>query len=140
MSATRRRAAKRKSAATPHRSHSKSRAKGTAMKRLMLTSFAALGLIVATAAAQPAAQPAPNGNGKPEFLRTYDTALDGAVSRAEFDAQRGREYTRTDANSDGSLTEDEYVGDYTTRLDAELAEMRQRQVTQAHSRFGVLDT
>ena len=102
----------------------------------LITSATALSLIATAAAAQPA----PSGHGKPEFLRTYDTDLDGAVSRAEFDAQRGRDYARTDANSDGALTEEEYVGDYTTRLDAQLAEQRRRQIEQAHSRFGVLDT
>jgi hypothetical protein len=107
----------------------------------MLASFTALTLVAASAAAQTAAPPAPaSGHGKADFLRTYDTDLDGAVSRAEFDAQRGRDYARTDANGDGALTETEYVGDYTTRLDAELAEMRRRQLEQAHVRFGVLDS
>jgi hypothetical protein len=98
---------------------------------------AAAALLPATAFAQSEAPP--RGHGKAEFLRTYDADLDGVVSRGEFDAQRGQAYARTDSNRDGSLSEAEYVGEYTTRLDAELAATRTRQLNQAHVRFGVMD-
>src|SRR5262245_8754068 len=99
------------------------------MKSVLFSAAAAAALLSATAFSQSEAPP--RGHSKPEFLRTYAADLDGAVSRAEFDAQRGRSYARTDANGDGSLSEAEYVGEYTTRLDAELAATRTRQLDQA---------
>lgn len=94
-------------------------------------------LLAATAAI---AQEAPaRGHSKTEFLKTYDADLNGAVDKAEYDAVRGKDFARTDANGDGVLTEEEYVAEYTTRLDAQLAETRARQIKQAHVRFGVMD-
>lgn len=79
------------------------------------------------------------GHSKTEFLKTYDTNLDGKVSRAEYDAKRHEDFGRTDANKDGTVVESEYVGEYEVRLDAELAAMRKRQLDQAKVRFGVID-
>lgn len=107
------------------------------MKHSFLFAAALAALFAAPALAQEA--PA-RGHSKIEFLRTYDTDLDGAVSREEFNAQRAQDYARTDSDGSGALSESEYVGEYATRLDAQIAEMRERQITQAHSRFGVLDT
>lgn len=83
------------------------------------------------------------------FIHDYDANHDGQVSRAEFDAERSARFKATDANADGWLSEDEYVGEYRARLDQQLAasdrseekkvEERQRQMRQAHVRFGVLD-
>lgn len=108
------------------------------MKPALLIAVGAVLAFAAPAFAEDSAPP--QGHGKVEFLRTYDADLDGAVSRAEFDAKRGEFYARTDANSDGVLSEAEYVGDYETRLDAQLAALRQRQMDQAHVRFGVMDS
>ncbi len=84
------------------------------------------------------------------FLHDYDTNKDGSVSRAEFDAERVARFKATDANKDGTVSEEEYVGEYSARLEKQLAastdseeaktEERQRQIRQAHVRFGVLDT
>jgi len=96
-----------------------------------------------SAFAQPAAPTATTpggGHGKAEFITSYDASGDSIVTRAEFDARRSEHYARTDADRRGGVSEAEYVGDYTTRLDRELAEMRARQLAQAHVRFGVLDT
>lgn len=83
------------------------------------------------------------------FIHDYDANHDGQVSRAEFDTARASRFKATDANGDGWLSEDEYVGEYSGRLEQQLAasdrseekktEERQRQIRQAHVRFDVLD-
>lgn len=83
------------------------------------------------------------------FIHDYDSDRDGEVTRAEFDAGRAARFKATDANGDGGLSEQEYVGEYSARLEKQLAasprseekkaEERQRQIRQAHVRFGVLD-
>ncbi|HEX7820054.1 MAG TPA: hypothetical protein VF463_05485 [Sphingobium sp.] len=108
-------------------------------------------LILAAAAAlstATAASAAPHGGSA--FIHDYDTNHDGTVSRAEFDAERTARFKATDANRDGTVSEEEYVGEYSARLEQQLAastdgaeartEERQRQIRQAHVRFGILDT
>ncbi|PZU58592.1 MAG: hypothetical protein DI547_09660 [Sphingobium sp.] len=83
------------------------------------------------------------------FIHDYDTNGDGQVTRAEFDAVRVTRFKATDVNKDGWVSEQEYVGEYGGRLEQQLAaserseekktEERQRQIRQAHVRFGVLD-
>ncbi len=83
------------------------------------------------------------------FIHDYDADHDGKVTRAEFDAGRTARFRATDVNADGWLSEVEYVGEYRARLEQQLAESyrdeekkteeRQRQLRQAHVRFGVLD-
>lgn len=83
------------------------------------------------------------------FIHDYDSDHDGKVSRSEFDAGRVTRYKATDANHDGWVPQDEYVSEYHGRLEQQLAastetdeqkaEQRQRQIRQAHVRFGVLD-
>lgn len=83
------------------------------------------------------------------FIRDYDSNHDGQVTRAEFDAVRAARFKATDANGDGWVSETEYVGEYSVRLEQQLAasdltdekkvEESQRQIRQAHVRFGVLD-
>lgn len=85
----------------------------------------------------------------PAFIHDYDADHDGQVTRAEFDAGRIARFKATDANGDGWVSEEEYVGEYRGRLEQQLAassrsedkktEERQRQIRQAHVRFGVLD-
>ena len=83
------------------------------------------------------------------FIHDYDSNHDDQVTRAEFDAGRLLRFKGTDANGDGGLSEEEYVGEYSARLERQLAastqsdekkaEERQRQIRQAHVRFSVLD-
>ena len=83
------------------------------------------------------------------FIHDYDADHDGQVTRAEFDGGRIARFKVTDANGDGWLSEEEYVGEYHARLEQQLAasdqteekktEERQRQMRQAKVRFGVLD-
>lgn len=103
---------------------------------------AAVGLVASAAMAAP--------HGGHAFIRDYDADGDGRVTRAEFDTVRDARFKATDANRDGTVDEPEYVGEYTTRLNAQLAasgqaaerkaEERQRQIRQAHVRFRALDT
>ncbi|MEJ7925690.1 hypothetical protein WG908_02835 [Sphingobium sp. AN641] len=83
------------------------------------------------------------------FIHDYDADSDGQVSRAEFDKGRVARFKATDANGDGWVSENEYVQEYSARLEQQLAasdrneekktEERQRQIRQTHVRFGVLD-
>lgn len=83
------------------------------------------------------------------FIKDYDADHDGQVTRAEFDAARVARFQATDANKDGTVSEEEYVSEYSARLEQQLAassrteeqkaEERQRQIRQTHVRFGVLD-
>jgi hypothetical protein len=94
-----------------------------------------------------AAQAAPHG--RTAFIADYDLDKDGVVSAAEFKTVRDQRYAAMDVNKDGGLDEAEYVGEYTARLDAQLAAStapaekkaaeREGQLKQAHVRFGVLD-
>ncbi|MDT7532794.1 hypothetical protein OVY48_04985 [Sphingobium sp. SA2] len=83
------------------------------------------------------------------FIRDYDAEKDGQVTRAEFDAGRLVRFQATDTNSDGWVSEAEYVAEYRARLEQQLArsdrseekktEERQRQIRQTYVRFAVLD-
>ena len=112
------------------------------MKLNLFASAATLLFVVASPALAQTVAPtadAPRGHGKVDFLKANDANTDGAVSRAEFDAQRTTDYSRDDTNRDGRVTEAEYVSAFTTRLDAELAARRAASVAQAHVRYGILD-
>jgi hypothetical protein len=74
------------------------------------------------------------------FLDRFDTNIDGAVSRAEFDAARDDSFAEKDADGDGIVMVDEYVAEYEVRLDRQLAERRDAAIRQTHVRFNVLDT
>jgi hypothetical protein len=82
------------------------------------------------------------------FINEQDTNKDGVVTLAEFDAERAAHFKVMDADSNGTLSEAEYVGEYETRLNIQLEsitdaekkkEQYQRQMRQAKVRFGVLD-
>lgn len=84
------------------------------------------------------------------FIKEQDLNGDGSVSKEEFKAGREKQFAGVDANHDGFLSHDEYVGEFTARLAKRLAastdtaekkeEERVRQLRQADVRFGVLDT
>lgn len=104
-----------------------------------VSTAAALMLLLGLPAAFAEEADAPRGHGKADFLRKYDTDLDGKVARAEYDAARHDQFKDIDSDGDGTLTEDEYVTEYSIRLDQELAAMRKGQIAQAKVRFGVMD-
>ena len=109
--------------------------------KFQLTLTAALLTLAGTALAAPHEGSA--------FIHDYDADHDGQVSRAEFDTGRVARFKATDANGDGWVSENEYVQEYSARLEQQLAasdrneekktEERQRQIRQTHARFGVLD-
>lgn len=109
--------------------------------KFQLTLTAALLTLAGTAMAAPHEGSA--------FIHDYDADRDGQVSRAEFDIGRVARFKATDANADGWVSENEYVREYSARLEQQLAasdrneekktEERQRQIRQTHVRFGVLD-
>jgi hypothetical protein len=84
------------------------------------------------------------------FIKKQDQNADGVVSKDEFAATRQLQFARTDTDKNGSLSHDEYVGDYKARLETSLAastqtaekkdEEHMRQMRQAEVRFGVLDS
>jgi hypothetical protein len=83
------------------------------------------------------------------FVKEYDLNGDGQVSLAEFKAKRWVIFLTTDFDSNGTLSQAEYVGEFEARLMKDLSaesdysrrkEEYQRQMNQAVVRFGVLDT
>ena len=84
------------------------------------------------------------------FINEQDQNGDGVVTKDEFAATRAAEFARIDANKDGVLSREEYIGEFKGRLEARLAaskdsaadkaEERARQMRQADVRFGVLDS
>ncbi|ENZ80807.1 MULTISPECIES: EF-hand domain-containing protein [Caulobacter] len=84
------------------------------------------------------------------FIKEQDQNGDGVVTKDEFAATRAAEFARIDANKDGVLSREEYIGEFKGRLEARLAaskdsaadkaEERARQMRQADVRFGVLDS
>lgn len=88
-------------------------------------------------------------HGITDMIHDYDLNHDGKVTRDEFDAERRVRFLTTDTDGNGVLSDAEYVGEFETRLNAELAsdtdaahrkEEYDREMKQAHVRFGVLDT
>ncbi|QNN46121.1 EF-hand domain-containing protein [Thermomonas brevis] len=73
------------------------------------------------------------------FLALYDTNKDGLVSHEEFAARRDEQFARTDADKDGALSPDEYLAEFTARLDARIAERGKAPDTQTRVRFRSLD-
>lgn len=74
------------------------------------------------------------------FVTLYDQNGDEKVTKEEFNAVRKAQFERTDENSDGYLTEQEYVLEFEDRLDAQIKKTYEAQVKQTYVRFGVLDT
>ena len=84
------------------------------------------------------------------FIKEQDLNGDGSVSKEEFKTGREKQFAGIDANHDGALSHDEYVGEFTARLTKRLTaptdaadkkeEERMRQLRQAEVRFSVLDT
>lgn len=92
----------------------------------------------AAAAQQPATRRS-GGHSKNDFFNTYDMDGDGVVTLADFVEVRDLGYRDRDADGDSKVVAEEYVAEYTARLDADLAATRKGQISQAWVRFEVLD-
>jgi len=55
------------------------------------------------------------------FIKEQDTNGDGAVSKEEFKAGREKQFAGIDADHNGVLSHDEYVGEFKARLTKRLA-------------------
>jgi Ca2+-binding EF-hand superfamily protein len=97
-------------------------------------------VFLAAGAAVAAEDKTPPGHGKAQFIKTYDTNKDSAVTTEEFVAARAANYARTDSDKNGTVNEAEYVGEFEARLTEPDAAARAAQLKQAHVRFGVLDS
>lgn len=95
--------------------------------------------VPAAAPQQPAARRG-GGHSKDDFFNTYDLDGDGVVTMADFMEVRDLGYRDRDADGDNKVVAEEYVAEYTARLDADLAATRKGQISQAWVRFEVLDT
>ena len=107
-------------------------------------------VLLALALAGVAAPAFAASHARDTFIKEQDTGRDGSVSKEEFKAGREKQFAGIDADRNGVLSHDEYVGEFTARLAKRLAastdtaekkeEERVRQVRQAEVRFGVLDS
>jgi len=99
-----------------------------------ITADAAEKAAVAATQARPT-----GGHAGSQFLAAWDDDGDDKVSRAEYDKARVQRFAFTDANKDGGLSVDEYLNEYATRLDPQIADERQASIKQTHTRFNALD-
>jgi hypothetical protein len=100
--------------------------------------FLFLQVVIAAAFAQEAPLPT-GGHAGNVFIGAWDTDGDGKVSRTEYDATRTQRFAQSDENSDAALSADEYVNEYATRLDHDIAAARKDFIEQTHTRFRSLD-
>jgi len=116
----------------------------------MNTKIVSLAAAIATVSLAAAAPAFAASHARDTFIREQDLNKDGSVSKDEFKAGRETQFAGIDADKNGALSHDEYVGEFTARLTKRLAastetaekkeEERVRQTRQADVRFGVLDT
>ncbi|MEM7079041.1 MAG: hypothetical protein AAF513_10475 [Pseudomonadota bacterium] len=81
----------------------------------------------------------PSTHTREGLMTRYDSNEDGTITRAEFDSARQADFTRTDEDGNGWVSEDEYVLEYEDRLDTQIAKTRAASVKQAGRRFNALD-
>ncbi|HEY9254704.1 MAG TPA: EF-hand domain-containing protein [Stenotrophomonas sp.] len=80
-----------------------------------------------------------HGEDPSAFVAEHDLDGNGKVDAAEFERFRRARFAETDSNSDGTLSRDEYVGEFARRLKHVEGDTNTRQMKQADVRFGVLD-
>lgn len=82
----------------------------------------------------------PSTHTRAGLLEIYDADGDGAVTRTEFDRQRGEAFARTDDSHDGRIDAEEYQSEFEDRLDRQIAKNREASNKQSGVRFKALDT
>lgn len=80
-----------------------------------------------------------HGEDPTAFIAEHDLNADGKVDAAEFERFRRARFAETDSNGDGTLSHDEYVGEFARRLQHAEGKTNERQMKQADVRFNVLD-
>jgi EF hand len=107
-------------------------------------------LILAAALAAISAPALAASHARDTFIKEQDVNGDGVVTKEEFVITRDQLFKAIDADKNGSLSKEEYIGEFKARLEKRLAastdtaekkeEERVRQMRQADVRFGVLDS
>ena len=80
-----------------------------------------------------------HGEDPAAFIGEHDVDGNGKVDAAEFERFRRARFAETDSNRDGTLSRDEYIGEFARRLKHAEGTTNERQMKQADVRFGVLD-
>lgn len=111
----------------------------------ILAAAGLIALLSACAAPNTPAKPA-GGHGNAAFMGSYDVNRDGVVTRDEYDTVRKQRFMAADSNGDGWLSEEEYVGEFESRLKQQyLSEGRAPDsryasaMKQAHVRFSLVN-
>lgn len=73
------------------------------------------------------------------MMQKYDTDKDGVITHDDFVAYRKNNFQESDTNHDGWLSKEEYINEYTARVDEVVAETRSKQYQQTFVRFKALD-
>jgi len=91
------------------------------------------------AASKPQERVGGHGEDPAAFVVEHDLDRNGKVDTAEFERFRRERFAATDSNHDGTLSRDEYVGEFAQRLQHVEGQASERQMKQADVRFNVLD-
>lgn len=74
------------------------------------------------------------------MLQMYDQNHDRKISQDEYHAIRQQVFARTDMDGNGVLSAQEYLAEFTDRLDQQIAQTRQHAQTQWAGEFAALDS
>lgn len=102
----------------------------------------AVGVSVTPAAdtTRPSVLRMPSSHSLEGFIDINDADGDQQVTAVEFKQNRRAIFERTDSNNDGWINPDEYILEFTNRLDRLAKQVRLNQMKQATVRYGVLNT
>ena len=74
------------------------------------------------------------------MLEICDLDGDAQVQYEEYQEVRAEQFARADENSDGELSQQEYVLEFEDRLDAQISKIHEMHMDQTYVRFDFLDT
>ena len=78
-------------------------------------------------------------HGKSSFVQRYDQNDDAQVTADEFEQARRARYDLIDENGNGLVDVDEYVQEYSNRLEKKIEKERKGHIKRTHRRFDALD-